>query len=448
MQSKKGITLIELVIAMALLGMVLTSAYSMLTFSHKVHVKAVDEFDLQSSFRLVTEHTNRIARFSTALFTIPRSSFRENNLSDGWNYIGIIDNAIVAFEYVGAGVHQEKVLVPADPNISYKIVFNKINSDPEERVLGFSIQAFVNGNVSKIDESGNPIGHINLLSEAETLNSLQIIYKGTPTDPAVALAYRSEDRNAPEYQIERPVAQVAMVLDTSGSMAWNLNGNNTNIVQDRRITKLKNSASDLIDKFAASQQTVRISLIPFDTDANNPGSFYDATTQTSTLKTGINNLSAVGGTNTGDGLRRGYHRIKNGRTSHGGSTSNDYIILLVDGNTTYGTELKSNNNFLTGDGNFDNRDHRLVGSGSENSGVVNRYVETIGNMIVNDGNITMYVIGFSNRSHDLDGLELIADYTNAKKIFRAEDSDELDLVFDEIKKQILNDLWHIDGPEL
>ncbi len=309
MNSKKGITLIELIIVMALLGIVLTSAYSMLIFSNRVHVKAVDEFDLQSSFRLVTEHTNRITRFSTALFTIPQSSFRENNLSDGWNYIGIIDNAIVAFEYVGTGVHKKKVLVPADPNISYKIVFTKSNSDPEERVLGFFIQAFINGNLSNMDEDGNPIGHINLLSEAESLNSLQIIYKGTPTDPAVALAYRSEDRNAPEYQIERPVAQVAMVLDTSGSMAWNLNGSSTYIVQDRRITKLIYSARNLIDKFAASQQSVNISLIPFDTNANNPGSFYDAATQTSTLKTGINNLSAVGGTNTGDGLRRGYHRI-------------------------------------------------------------------------------------------------------------------------------------------
>jgi hypothetical protein len=66
-------------------------------------------------------------------------------------------------------------------------------------------------------EYGNKIGHINIVSQTEALNSLQVIHNGTYADPAVAFAYRSDDRSDPQ----RPAAYISMVLDMSGSMTSN-----------------------------------------------------------------------------------------------------------------------------------------------------------------------------------------------------------------------------------
>lgn len=457
MKSRKGITLVEIVIAMALLGLVLSSAYSMLFFSNRVHRKGIDEYELQASMRLVSEHTNQISRFSTAVFTIPRSSFREDNLTDGWNYIGILEDSIVKYEYKdvnGVPSHVKTVLVPADPNIEYKLAFSKDASDTLEKNILFTIQAFAKDRTATTDDDGNPIGHFNIASEVESLNALQVIHKGTALNPAVALAFRSEARNRPEFSYEQPVAQIAMVLDTSGSMNWNMQGRDTNNVEERRIRKLQNAAKDLVNKFAAAQHTVSISLVPFATDANNPMAFRNARTETSTLISYIDSLTnwwgeaAGGGTNTGDGLRRAYYRITNGRSAHSGAVIKDYIIILVDGVTTYSTVYNSNRNqYFTGNGNVTSS-HYIKGPGNENNAFVNEYVRVIGNMIVADGNIKTYVIGFSSNPDDYGNINQIAEDTGAEKVFTATDYDELNLIFDEIRKNILNELWHIDGPDL
>jgi prepilin-type N-terminal cleavage/methylation domain-containing protein len=128
MRKAKGFTLVEVILVMALMGIVITTCYSVLNFSYKTHKVALDEFDLQASFRLVSEQTNQISRFSTAVFTIPQSSFREDNLTDGWNYFGVMDGAIVAYEYKlqdGVLGHHKRVLVPANPDVSYEIVFKE-----------------------------------------------------------------------------------------------------------------------------------------------------------------------------------------------------------------------------------------------------------------------------------------------------------------------------------
>lgn len=463
MKKNRGVTLVELVIVMALLGIVMTTSFSMLSFSFKAHKKTVDEYNLQSSFRLVTEYTNRIARFSTAVFTIPQSSFRENNLTDGWNYIGIMDGAIVIYEYKevnGVVDHYKRVVVPANPDIDYKIVYEKNDNDKEEKNIVFSIQAFIKGRPEKYDDDGNLIGQMNLLSEVEVLNSLQVIHKGTAMDPAVALAYREESREDPIFQVEKPVAQVAMVLDTSGSMNWDMDGEETNVVSKRRIRKMQNASKDLINKFAASQQTVSISLIPFADHANHPKPFQDAATNTANLIANIEGLAnqpngktAGGGTNTGDGLRRAYYEIINGRGSYGDAKLTDYIIILVDGVTTFASATNSWSwSYYTGSGNLDlngwNPSHQIIGPGNYNNNTVNEYVRIIGNMIKNDGKIKVYVIGFSAVDDDFGSLNQIAEYTGAEKIFKTNDYDKLNLAFDEIKKEILNDLWHIDGPDL
>ncbi|NLN54671.1 MAG: hypothetical protein GX150_10320, partial [Firmicutes bacterium] len=86
------------------------------------------------------------------------------------------------------------------------------------------------------------------------------------------------------------------------------------------------------------------------------------------------------------------------------------------------------------------------------------YVSHMGQIVKNDGKIKVYVIGFSadtgNRTDFSENLAKIAAETGAlptqsgDPYFLAGDEDELDLVFGEIQREIINNLWHIDGPKL
>jgi prepilin-type N-terminal cleavage/methylation domain-containing protein len=460
MRSRKGFTLIELIISMALVLVIITSAFSIFSFGNTVQKMSVNEYDLQESIRSITEETNRIARFSTAVFTVPRSSFRENNLTAGWSYVGILNGAIVLYEYgLKDGVigHHLTVLAPARSDITYKITFTKVADDFQEKIVGFNIQGFITGRPIEYDLDGNPIAHINILSQTEALNSMQVVQKGTALDPAVALAFRGDIRNDPEIQTILPVAQVVMVLDTSGSMNWKMSGSETHDDALRRISYLKTAAKQLIDNFSSSEYPVSISLVPFSTTANNPKPYRSAQTQTAQIKSDIDSLNAIGGTNTGDAIRRAYFQILAGRSNpaYTDKVVSDYIIILVDGVTTFATRsgYRSTDPYQIDNLNvvppYDDPDYyrtHIFGNGSTLDPQGEAYVDLIGSMVINDGHIKVFVIGFSSRSSDLESVDDIVAATGAGPKYLAGDVDELSLAFGEIKKEILNDLWYIDGP--
>lgn len=456
MKKNNGFTLIEIIITLALMGIVLASAFGIMQFGYKLQSKTISEYDVQVSTRLVSDNVNKISRYSTAVFTIPKNSFTESKLTDGWNYIGIMNNEIVTYTFSligGVPTHTKEVLIPVDPNIDYKIVFNESTEDHDNKILKFSIQGFVKGVVASLDAEGNPIPYISISSQVESLNSLQVIHKGTDLDPAVALAFRGDDRTAPEIQQILPVAQVAMVLDRSGSMNWKMDGSNTWTESERRISILKEAATELINSFQASDNPVSISLVPFSTTANYTKSFKSAQTEATSLKADINALVADGGTNTGDGIRRAYQNILAGRSNPDYATKvvSDYIIILVDGVTTFGTRTSSSNSnsaFMTADGNVPS-DQYVYGLGNALDNTHGTpYVNLIGNQIKADGNIKVYVIGFSSRTSDLGSVDDIVAATGAAPKFLAGDIDELKLAFGEIQQDILNDLWYISGPDL
>jgi hypothetical protein len=246
-----------------------------------------------------------------------------------------------------------------------------------------------------------------------------------------------------------------MVLDTSGSMDDNIWGNYTNNTNSKRITIMKNEAKSLVEEFS-KEQNISISLIPFATSANNPGSYYNVASQKNHLINEIDSFSAVGGTNTGDGLRRAYHNMVGFTNSNPTLTVRHYLVILVDGVTTFYTYYRSGGYryFYYGSSNISDYNgvyYDGYGNSLDPNGTA--YVDNIGNNYIQDSSsaiypVKPYVIGFSGVSTELGSIADIASAVGAgsSSIFQYSPTRDLGDIFDEIRQAIINDLWVVNGP--
>ncbi len=460
---QQGFTLVELIVVMALMLIVIAGGFSMMTFGNRVFAISTREYDLQASTRLAMEKTNQAVRYSSALFTIPQSSFREDNLSEGWDYVGlhtvtirpaaggnpaVTGTELASFKYnTTTHSHDKTVLMAASETLTYKVTFHKNTPINADNLIQYKVEVFRDG---EVDEYGLPKATVVLTSELESLNALQVVDQGTAVDPAVALAYRTEDRPT------SVMGHIAMVMDNSGSMDWDMRGNDHAAVANKRITILKNEATSLINGFAA-EDNIQVSLVPFATTANNPKAFRNARTQTAQLLSDISGMSAIGGTNTGDGLRRAYWQLRDKEaTVAAGIRVKNYCVVLVDGVTTFATVSPTNRSqYMTTNGNVLNDDEyarggQIIGDGSTLDPYGTAYVDQIGTLLSGSDYAKVYVIGFSARRSDLDSVNDIADACNAPpaRVFNAADADELGTILTNIREDIINDIWHLQGPRL
>ena len=482
MKNNKGFTLIEVVLTLAIFALVITIPTNFVLFGNKVQSLSIDETDIQASTRLTTEYINNITRFATKTHTIPRSSFQNSN--DGvrdpnTSYIGITKEGHVVIDKPGANLgdpREIQYIAMKQAGIDYEITFDKVldsNGKQLDTVLKFSITGKKDGKVVT-----------QIVSDVEVLNSLNIDYLGTPSDPAVAIAFSMVEPGSQEWIEVSPDAYIAMVLDVSGSMAWDMNGIN-NTTNDKRIAILKENANKMIDRLANMDFNVYISLVPFSDNANNPKTFYNVNvdSELASIKAEINNLSANGATNTGDGIRRAYYQLKN-KTDPLIASGKDYsdftqhMMVLVDGATNRETREITGRGWFFGyyvtsdkhskkDGNTNNTvvvgNNRVV-SVSEND---DAYISFLGtNLIknhtyVDEGEtkqvINSFVIGFSNRTADHNSLQDIGEAINGKMFEHsgsmkpyiiATNAGELDFAFEQFEYEVENSLWVITRPQL
>lgn len=435
---RKGFTLVELIMAVSLLLVIIALSFNLLFFGNKTQAVASDEYQLQSAARLAGQSTNEIVRYSTALFTINQSGFRTNNLTDGWDYFGLSEDGKEVVKYIyndATDSHDKVVIVPAQDGLTYRLVFWKQNKSNDSHLLSFSIEATKNGTTIK---------KINLDTELEALNSLQVIDRSTLSDPATAIAYRSDTRPNAVY------GSITMVLDTSGSMDFDIYGNTTYNDNAKRIKILKDEAKTLVEEFA-KEQNISICLVPFETTANNPGLYYNAANQKNDLLQNITNLDASGGTNTGDGLRRAYYNIVKFTNDNPTLTVKNYLIILVDGVTTYYSYYSNGGNryFYRADGNISSSSN-VGGYGNALDPDGTAYVDLIGNDYIQSysNGIKPYVIGFSAQSADLGSISSIASAVGAagSNVYQYSAARDLGAIFESIRQDIINDLWVVNGP--
>lgn len=440
-KSKRGITLIELIIAISLVAMIIGTAGTIMVFSMRSQDVVSREYQVQADMRVASEVVNQQVRHATAVFMLNEDQFTDSgDLKDGWNYFALSDDQQEIVQYTWneiSGTHEVKELVKEQPNLFYGMSFHSVLS--EERMVEFNL-------TGHLDNGGSV--KVSISSILNALNSAVVDDSGTLMAPAIALAYRSEDIPDPE----KIKVAVTMVLDKSGSMGYEMGDGNTDI----RMTIMKEKASELIDTFA-DMDNVYVSLVPFSANANNPGAFLKASDHKDALKTSINGLIANGGTNAGDGLRRSYYRHVDLNSAEVDKVLN-YTILLMDGNPTYWPSLNGSAHYY-GTGNISNSTGDMGGNGSTSIDGSMDYIEAFSNGYIkkNDHTQTVFmktfVIGFTAVPEQVTRAEEIATYHNhnlddrIKGIYyAATSSEELEQVFSSIAEYILQETWHIYGP--
>ena len=288
MKNRKGITLVELLLAVALISLIIVPVTNFLLLGVKSHAITIDEFNIQSNTRLVSQKINSVIRDASAVFVLHRED--DEMLTQEWNYIMLNEDHTKLLEY-----HWN------DSSKTHEV--------------------------------------IELVTGIYDVNALQVVDRSY-LNLGNALAYRYDSRIG---EASNAQAVVSMVLDRSGSMDDNMQGNSTSTTSAKRITKMKAEAVRLVE--ALSKNTnINISIIPFSSTANNPGDMLSANKNLSSIKSTINALTASGGTNTGDAIRRGYYQIKNfnEKEENKNRTNKNFMIILVDGVTTFASVNKVN----------------------------------------------------------------------------------------------------------
>lgn len=133
--------------------------------------------------------------------------------------------------------------------------------------------------------------------------------------------------NPSPFEMQIPEKDIVLVIDVSGSMKDNIKG--------KRITKiqaLKDAANNFIESLK-NEDNLKIAIITFSANANietkhNNQYYYDV--KDKNLKTIIDGLSANGGTNAGEGLRKAAYIL-----SQLPSSNNRSVVFMSDGQPTY-----------------------------------------------------------------------------------------------------------------
>lgn len=246
-------------------------------------------------------------------------------------------------------------------------------------------------------------------------------------DDTFLLNYSIEPQPIPcEVVAPNPAREIVLVIDTSGSMRWDIDGNETNDSSRKRMTIAKNAALKFIENIE-SHDNVKLSLVSY---ANIGYVEKKLTTNFNEVKSEISNLNADGGTNIGDGLRRAYYELNNGNAAE------KYIILLTDGEPTYHSykyvNKKKEAYFMESGAPYD-----FKGGGSKATPEDIEYCFKVVDELINTKDINTYMVAFTGGSNK-NILESLANAAGGE-YKAAKDSDALQKVYQNISQVVVSD---------
>lgn len=527
MKNQKGYTLLEVILAMAIGFMLMAVIWSILGLGVRSQSFTANEYEKQANMRYAIETINNRMRFFTVGFAVTEEDFEPsyNNASgelEGvvapWSYIGLSPDKthLVHYEYKEDGYITTDLTLPVE-GLDLDLRFIKESNPQDDNLLTLLLKGYENEQET-----------FDIQTTIDAINALHLIDwgDGTHSGAAVALAYRTEE--TPEID-KRPVAAMSMVLDTSGSMNYKVNSeiigdHNSNNPEERsRISILKDSLKLMVEDLSEGENAF-VSLVRFHNNANIPNNNLNKTSPDiadgfSIIKDDnlnrwrdlIDDINAYenGGTNTGDGMRRGYYQLLDFNNNldqdslEDGQEIENYMVILVDGVTTMASAVVSNNGFWIFDDYYYHKDFFMangnildqsvknpkssfnlpgeiigpmtIGKGSELDERGTNYVNRIGERLIQAKNLphetkdlelkdNVFVIGFSGIDDNLISLKDIAkavgisvepnnsdvnsDFINNDRVFVARSAEDLDGVFKDISGYISEDLWQVSGPRL
>jgi len=110
-----GFTLLEVILSVALIGLIITLSSNILIFGSSAHRITVKEYSIQSDLRRAAEQANKVIRYSKAVFAVPETFISPQTAMDpGWTYLMVSpdEKRIVIMEYdESLDKHVEKVVV-------------------------------------------------------------------------------------------------------------------------------------------------------------------------------------------------------------------------------------------------------------------------------------------------------------------------------------------------
>ena len=484
-KNNKGFTLVELILVISILSVIVLISSNGILLMFESHSQTYNEYDLQSSARIISDKVAETIKYSQAVFAVPVEYVEDiDKMDPEWEFIALASDkkSVIQYRFDSSSMkHEETVLLSAQDNIEYEILFEKKSASYEtedgetvarnDSVLYYSIAAY---NLTKDSEGDWVKGNQKIIMESEVkaLNALQVVDKGTPLSPAVALAYRKDDQTYGEGRSH--VVKVGLVLDRSGSMAWNP-GDDYNSSGTSRMEFLKEALigtgldgkSGMIAQFAA-YPNFEISIVPFSNRAY-PFSnsvtglpFFNAKLNKNDIVFNIDSLTPSGSTNTGDGIRNAYYNLIN--FSVPGYNTNveehDFTIILVDGDSTafsyssytdetfWGFVIDRNYDYVLDSRNSYNDTSSTWRTDESGFG----YVTAMGDKIIDtdkyDG--TYYLIGYVNDPNSA-GVKNIKDalLIDDERVFLYSDPDfDLSEVFSNIADDIMAKTWLVMGPEI
>jgi hypothetical protein len=239
-----------------------------------------------------------------------------------------------------------------------------------------------------------------------------------------------EDVPAEAVQVAKQ-KEIVLVIDTSGSMKWSVSGNKSVSSPEQRMTIAKNAANLFLDSMV-EDENANVGIVSFSSNGVIKSDIINVSNNLNQLKSNVNGLSAVGGTNVGDGIRLAKHMLNNGNDVE------KYVVFLGDGKPTgYSySGNKNRNNYYYGTG---SAPKTFINSGSNDiGGDSSQYAKNMTTLLDQRG-VRSYYIGFT-KDADAKGLILNGDVENSTFHY-AETAQDLEALYQEIADEIKSSVY-------
>lgn len=485
---RRGFTVAEVVIAMLLMSFLVVLAVSLINLASVGVVGTEIQTTIVREDSAFAAKLNEALRESTVSFTIPKKSFNDTSkLTANWNYLGLMDDvhipkscsrtgseidsaqALVYIEYAGKtapssvpkdcnllsnsdGYFYQKILGHAFTDVNginhaYSLVFKP--TDPTNTAAQ-TIKYDFSSEVTYA--SGVPVGtgkDVEIDTMLNCLNAIQVVYKGSDSNPSVALAFRSDFMPtwASSQTVKTPTkTTVVMILDTSSSMKNTISGR-------KRIDVLKERTVELIRELS-KEKMVNIIVVPFGHYAGHKNSLgkytYKAEDNMNVLIGKINRLKEGGSTNLGDGMRFAYHELGKMKKEDIGSV---VLVMMTDGGMNMYTYDTGTNRFYFGGGickekkkkndKFTYSDILKLGNRKR----ARDYARDMGKKWTSDFTLSKtYLISLDNGMTQADKDVLTGVFK--EEVIDIKSLAEFKKVFEQIGTDIAEVMWAFEGPKL